>query len=97
MDIDFTVSLISGQSSGGPRAENEEYIMAMGIAGSLPDALRQATTALARWLEKDYHLTPNETAIVLGTSIRYDIAEIVDPQVNIVAKVSKNVLAELRE
>ena len=97
MDIDFTVSLISGQSTGGPRAENEEYIMAMGIAGSLPDALRQATTALARWLEKDYHLTPNETAIVLGTSIRYDIAEIVDPQVNIVAKVSKNVLAELRE
>ena len=97
MDVEFTVNLISGQSSGGPRAENEEYIMAMGIAGSLPDALRQATTALARWLEKDYHLTPNETAIVLGTSIRYDIAEIVDPQVNIVAKVSKNVLAELRE
>jgi hypothetical protein len=32
---------------------------------------------------------------VLGTSIRYDIAEIVDPQVNIVAKVSKAALASL--
>jgi len=97
MDVEFTVNVISGKESSGPRAENDEYIMAMGIAGSLPDALRQATTSLARWIERDYHLTPNETAIVLGTSIRYDIAEIVDPQVNIVAKVSKAALAQLRD
>ena len=75
MDVEFTVNLLSGQGSDGPRAENDEYIMAMGIAGSLPDALRRATTSLARWLERDYHLTPNESAIVLGTSIRYDVAE----------------------
>ena len=97
MDVEFTVNLISGQSTGGPRAENDEFLMAMGIANSLPDALRQATTQLARWLERDYHLTPNETAIVLGTSIRYDIGEVVDPQVNIVAKVSKAALAPLKK
>jgi len=95
MDVEFTVNLISGQSINGPRAENDDSFMAMGIAGSLPDALRQATTSLARWIEHDYKLTPNETAIVLGSSIRYDIAEIVDPQVNIVAKVSKSALASL--
>jgi acetamidase/formamidase len=67
----------------------------MGIAGSLTDALRQATTQLARWLERDYHLTANESAVVLGTSMRYDVAELVDPQVNVVAKVSKKVLAQL--
>ncbi len=97
MDVEFTVNLVSGQATGGPRAENDEYLMAMGIANSLPDALRQATTQLARWLERDYHLTPNESAIVLGTSIRYDIAEVVDPQVNIVAKVSKAALAPLKK
>ncbi len=96
MDVEFTVNLISGKATRGPRAENDEYIMAMGIAGSLPDALRQATTALARWLERDYKLAPNETAIVLGTSIRYDVAEIVDPQVNVVAKISKAVLEQLK-
>jgi amidase len=95
MDVEFTVNLISNKSTGGPRAEDDEWIMAMGIAGSLPEALRQATTQLARWLERDYHLTPNESAVVLGTSMRYDIAEIVDPQVNVVAKVSKKVLAQL--
>jgi acetamidase/formamidase len=96
MDVEFTVNVISGQGIGNPRAENDEYIMAMGIANSLPDALRVATTSLARWLERDYKLTPNEIAIVLGTSMRYDIAEIVDPQINIVAKVSKAALAQLK-
>lgn len=95
MDVEFTVNLVRGQSTGGPRAENDEYIMAMGIANSLPDAVRQATTQLVRWLERDYHLTPNESAIVLGSAIRYDVAELVDPQINIVAKVSKQALATL--
>jgi len=96
MDVEFTVNLISGESTGDPRAEDDESIMAMGVAGSLPDALRIATTNLARWLEHDYHLTPNESAVVLGSSMRYDIAEVVDPQVNVVARVSKAVLATLK-
>jgi amidase len=95
MDVEFTVNLIRGQSTGGPRAESDEYLMAMGIANSLPDAVRQATTQLARWLERDYHLTPNESAVVLGTAIRYEVAELVDPQVNIVAKISKAALTGL--
>jgi acetamidase/formamidase len=95
MDVEFTVNLVQGMSTAGPRAENDDFLMAMGIANSLPDALRQATTQLARWLERDYHLTANESAIVLGTAMRYDLAEVVDPQVNIVAKVSKGVLAQL--
>ena len=97
MDVEFSVELIVGKSTNGPRAENDEFIMAMGIANSLPDALKNATTQLARWIEKDYKLSANESAIVLGTSIRYDIAEIVDPQVHIVAKLSKAVLAQLAQ
>ena len=96
MDVEFTVNLIRGKRTWGPRFENDEYLMASGIGGSLQDALQTATTELARWLEREYKLTPNETALVLGTSIRYDIAEVVDPQVHIVAKVSKSVLETLK-
>lgn len=96
MDVEFTVNVIQGGDRHGPRAESDEYIMAMGIDGSLPDALRNATTNLANWIEHDYHLTSNETAIVLGSAMRYDVAEIVDPQVNVVAKLSKAVLATLK-
>jgi len=95
MDVEFTVQLAAGKRTGGPRAENSEYLMAMGIGGSLNDALRIATTHLAEWIERDYKLTPNEAAIVLGTSIHYDVAEVVDPQVNMVARISKQVLAQI--
>jgi len=96
MDVEFTVNLIRGQSTQAPRFENDEYLMASGIAGSLQDALQQATSELARWLERDYKLSANESNVILGTSIRYEIAEVVDPQVHIVAKVSKAVLATLK-
>jgi amidase len=96
MDVEFTVDLVRGKATQAPRFENDEYLMASGIGGSLQDALQQATTELARWLERDYHLSPNESNIVLGTSIRYDIAEVDDPQLHIVAKISKSVLASLK-
>ena len=96
MDVEFTVDLVRGNSTQGPRFENDEYLMASGIAGSLQDALQMATTELARWIERDYKLSANESNIILGAAMRYDIAEVVDPQVHIVAKIAKSVLATLR-
>lgn len=95
MQVEFTVWLIKNQSQG-PHAENDEYLMALGIGNSLEDALRMATTQLVNWLQRDYKLEPNEAAIVLGTSMRYDIAEVVDPLVHVVAKVRKEALATLK-
>jgi acetamidase/formamidase len=97
MDIEFTVELIRGSSTRAPRMESDEWLMASGIANSLPEALQQATTELISWLERDYLLSANEAAIVVGSSIRYDIAEVVDPQVHIVAKLSKATLATLKQ
>ncbi len=96
MDVEFTVDLIRGRATAGPRMESDEYLMASGIANSLQDAFQQATTQLALWLERDYKLSANESNVVLGTSVRYDIAEVVDPQFHIVAKIAKSVLAPLR-
>lgn len=96
MQIEFTVNILKSQSTGNPRAENGEYLMALGIANSLPEALQSATTELVNWLQRDYKLEPNEAAIVLGTSMQYNIAEVVDPLVHVVAKVRKDVLASLK-
>lgn len=93
MQVEFTVGLVKGQATGGPRAENDEYLMSLGIGNSLEDALRNATTQLVNWLQRDYKLKPNEAAVVLGTSMRYDIAEVVDPLVHVVAKIRKDALA----
>ena len=71
--------------------------MASGIAGSLDEAFRGATTNLVRWLEKMYGLNAAEVSSVLGTAIVYDVAEVVDPQPHVVAKVPKSVLGALRK
>lgn len=91
----FTVDLLRSRNIAGPRLENTEYFMASGISNSLPDALQAATTNLSRWLEEEYKLNPSEIAVVLGTGMRYEIAEVVDPQVHIVAKIAKSLLAPI--
>jgi acetamidase/formamidase len=95
MDVEFAVDVIPGKSAAMPRAEDDEYLMAMGIAGSLTEAFQIATTQMARWLEDSYGLNASEAASVLGTAVRYDIAEVVDPYVNIVAKVPKKALVQI--
>ena len=95
MDIEFTVDLQLGGAPPAPRMENADYLMASGIAGSLDDAFRQATTNLVRWLEKKYGLNAAEVSSVLSPSMVYEVAEVVDPQVHVVAKVPKAVLAAL--
>jgi acetamidase/formamidase len=96
MEFSVTVDLVKNKNVPQPRAENAQFRMASGIANSLPEALQQATTNLARWLTDDYKLTPNEVAIVLGTAMQYQIAEVVDPLVHVVAKIDKKALAGLQ-
>jgi len=50
----------------------------------------------ANWLQRDYKLEPNEAAIVLGTAMQYNVAEVVDPLVHVVAKIRKDALAGLK-
>jgi len=58
-------------------------------------AQQNATSGLSNWLISHYRLDTGEVATVLATSIHYDIAEVVDPQIHVVAKISKDVLAQL--
>ena len=97
MGIEFTVDVIPRKAAEMPRAEDDEFLMAMGIAGSLTEGLQIATTEMARWLEERHNLNPSEVASVLGTAMRYDIAEVVDPYVNVVARVPKKALARMYE
>jgi amidase len=96
MDVEFTVNLVKGERSAGPRAENDEFLMSLGIANSLPEAVQSATTELANWLQREYKLDPNEAAVVLGTAMQYNIAELVDPLVHVVAKIRKDAVANLK-
>lgn len=96
MEVEFTVNVEPGGGQRQPRFENDEFIMISGIANSLPEAVQQATTGMSRYLAGRYHLNPAEVGIVLGTAMRYDIAELVDPLVHVVAKLPRKVLEGLQ-
>jgi len=95
MEVEFTVSLIHSKRFSAPRVESESHLMAVGLGGSLEDALRAAISGMSQWLEQDYGLTPSEIAQVLGTSVQLNIAEVADRNAGVVAKLSKQCLAAL--
>ena len=93
MDVEFTVDVIPNKSLMTPRVESPTHIMTVGLGGTLEDALRAATASLGQWLEQDYRLTPSEIAIVLGSSVEYNIAEVADRNAGVAAKLRKDRLA----
>jgi len=96
MEVEFTVDVIPGKGIRGPRVESATHIMAMGLGGSLEDALRGATGSMAAWLNEDYKLTPSEVAQVLGSSAEYRISEVADRNAGVVLKISKARLESLK-
>jgi acetamidase/formamidase len=95
LDVQFRVDLIRDQSLGQTRLENADYVMVMGVGATLDAGMRSATTGMSRWLADAHKLTPQEIAAVLGTAMQFEIAEVVDTEYNVVAKVSKDALARL--
>jgi amidase len=96
MDVSFSVEVIEGKSLGQTWLETADEVAVMGVGGSLDESLRVATTGLSQWLTERYHLSQPEIAAVLGTAMRYEIAEVVDPQINVVAKIRKEMLAKIK-
>jgi amidase len=95
MDVEFTVDVIPGKRAPGPRVESATHIMAMGLAGSLDDAFREATANMAQWLTDEYKLTPSEVAQVLGTAAEYKVSEVADRNAGMVLKINKERLKSL--
>ncbi|MGA2563710.1 MAG: hypothetical protein ABSF96_09130 [Steroidobacteraceae bacterium] len=62
----------------------------------IDDAMPGATQ-MSRWLQDTYGLTPHDVAPILGTAMQYEIAEVVDSEYNVVAKISKETLAKIHQ
>ncbi len=67
------------------------------MSGSVAESIQASTTLLVEWLKKDYQMSDSEVALFVGAVMQYDIAELVDPHINVVAKVPKTALAAFRK
>lgn len=95
LEVEFTVEVQTGTRLNQVRVESDEYVMFSGVGNSLGDALQRATSGMARYLAAKYGLNPAEAAVVMGSSMKYDIAEVVDPKLHVVAKLPKKLLESL--
>lgn len=89
-DVQFTVGLLKGKKINWPRAENEEYILAVGNARPLDQALQHATTEMIRWLQEDFDLDARAIHILLGQCVEYEVGNVFDPAYTMVCKLRKN-------
>ena len=95
MDVELSVELLKGKTICWPRAEDETFVMAIGNARPLDQAVQHATTELLKLLRDDYGLDHRAGSTLLGQCIRYEIGNVYDPAYTVVAKVEKALLARL--
>jgi len=98
LDVEFTIKLVKRNvlQIKYPRAEDTSYIMAIGSAKTLDKAIKTATSALLDWLQNDYYVTVQEATQIMSTTIQYNIAQIADPEVIVVAKIKKDFLKGIK-
>ena len=92
MDVEFTVDLVKKKAIGWPRMETSTHILVLGSARPLLEAFQHATTELQKWLQADYGFTERGAQTFMGQASEYEIANVVDPNFTVVAKIPKALL-----
>jgi len=92
MHVRLRFHVIKGQKIDWPRWENQNELMAAGIYRPLDDALRIAFTQLVGWIHTDYGLSDMDAYELLSKVATIHLAEMVDPNYVVVAKIDKKFL-----
>jgi amidase len=92
MDVEFSVDLVKKKAIGWPRLETDTHIMVLGSARPLLEAFQHATTELHRWLTADYGFSERGASAFMGQAAEYEVANVVDPNFTVVAKIRKSLL-----
>jgi amidase len=88
----FQFELVKGKSTGWPRFENEDEIMAAGVYRPVDDALRIAVTELIHWIHADYGLSELDAYELLSKVAKVHLTEMVDPNYVVIASIEKKYL-----
>jgi amidase len=92
MDVTFTVQLIKKTKNVWPHAENAKDIMVLASARPLIEAFQHATAEMQTWLMRDYGYSERGAQILMGQAAEYEVANVVDANFTVVAKMPKALL-----
>ena len=94
-DVQFTVRVLKKKGIGSPRAESAEYLMTVGNARPLDQALQHATTEMVRWLQHDLGLDATGAQLLMGVAVEYEVGNVFDPAYTMICKMRKEHLRRL--
>jgi len=86
------VDVIKKKTIHWPRFENSDYIMAVGSYRPLDDATRIAFTELIHWIHESYGLSEIDAYELLSKTAEVHLAQMVDPNYTVIAKINKKFL-----
>jgi acetamidase/formamidase len=92
MNTTFTVDVVKGVYAEWPRLESDDSIMVAGSYRPLEDAFRIAHSQLVRWVVAESGLSVSDAYQLISQIATSRIANVVDPNYTIVAKVPKRFL-----
>lgn len=92
MDVEFTIGLVKKKAIAWPRLETDAHIMVLGSARPLLEAFQIATSEMQKWLMADYGFSERGASVFMGQALEYEIANVVDPNFTVVAKMRKSLL-----
>lgn len=92
--VRLQVQVIKHRQTAWPRFENDHELMAAGITRPLDDSLRIAFAQLVDWIHQAYGLSNLDAYELLSKVARIRLAEMVDPNYVIIAKIDKRFLPE---
>lgn len=92
MDTTALIDVIAGYPTSWPRLESDSFIMTTGSARPLEDAFRIAHTQMVHWISELTGLSTMDAYQLLSQVALTPIANVVDTNYTVVAKVPKSVL-----
>jgi amidase len=95
MDVEVTFEVLKGKRIRWPRVYDDAFVMAVGNARPLDQALQHATNELFLVVCEDYGLDQRAASTLLGQCIRYDVGNVFDPAYTVVAKLERALLERL--
>ncbi len=93
----LTVDLVKGKSISSPRIESQEFIMTVGNARPMEDAVRIAFYELVRWLSQEFEIDRLNAYQLCSQVARVRLANMVDTLYTIVAKFPRKFLPQRQQ
>ena len=94
-DVTVTVSVVKQTGQKWPRAQDDQFLMAIGCARPLDQCMEHATTEMIGWLMAEFCLSERQAHILIGESVVYDLGNMFDPAYTMVCKVRRSLVERL--